>query len=329
VTTPSTTYRLRNWRDYNTSLTRRGSLTLWIEEGEDLADLWLSTDKSGKPGASRLYSDKAVEICLSLRVLFRLPLRQSEGFVRSLLALAGLSLPVPDYSTLQRRQSNLDVSLPVRPPSGPRHVVIDSTGLKIYGEGEWKVRTHGKSGRRKWKKIHLAVDEKSGEVLSLQVSDGSQADGPLLPELVKQSQRTGGAIGQVSADGAYDSWENDAFLTGQGIVSTIPPRQGSRIRQHGNCKQAPPLQRDENLRGIRRSGRQCWAKESGYTRRALAETHMMRQKRILGASLASRSDANQEVECRLRCAILNRLTHLGMPDSYPHSYSYRLYPRAQ
>lgn len=311
------TYRLRNWRDYSASLVRRGSLTLWLDA--NLPDLWLCSERAGEAGASRLYSDHAIEICLSLRVLFRLPLRQTEGFVRSLLCLAGLpfsTLPVPDYTTLCRRQKDLEIALPVRASGKARHLVIDSTGLKVYGEGEWKVRTHGKDRRRVWKKLHLSVDEASGEVLALEMTGGDVADGPLLPQLVRESRQVGGDVAQASADGAYDSWSNDRFLTEQGIVSTIPPRKGSRIRQHGNRRQVPPLQRDENLRRIRRWGRARWARASGYSRRALSETQMMRQKRILGASLASRAEQNQVVECRLRCAILNKMTHLGMPDSY-------------
>jgi IS5 family transposase len=256
-----------------------------------------------------------VEVCLSLRALLKLPLRQTEGFVRSVLALAGLSLPVPDYTTLCRRQRNLKIVLPVHPREQARHIVLDSTGLKVMGEGEWKVKKHGKDRRRVWKELHLSVDETTGEVLAVRITDGDAADGPLLAPLVRESQQTGGRVVQTSADGAYDSWDNDRFLTEQKIVSTIPPRKGSRIRQHGNSGQ-PPLQRDQNLRAIRRLGRKRWAQESGYARRALAETQMMRQKTVLGGALVSRCQQNQAAECRLRCAILNRLTHLGMPDSY-------------
>lgn len=314
--TQKTTYRLRNWSEYNAALVRRGSLTLWIEE--DIAQWWLTTDKSGKPGASPTYSDKAVETCLSLRLLLKLALRQSEGLVRSLMQMAGLCLPVPDYSTLCRRQKHLPVTLSVRPGQEARHVVLDSTGLKVFGEGEWKVKKHGAGKRRLWKKIHLSVDEATGEVLAVLVSEADTADGGQLPELVLQSQQVGGPIAQVSADGAFDTWANDAFLSQQGIVSTIPPRKGSKIGQHGNCKKAP-LQRDQNLRKIRRLGRRRWARESGYSRRSLVETHMMRQKRILGSALSSRCAVRQAVECRLRCLVLNGLTHLGMPDSYPVS----------
>lgn len=313
MTTQKTRYRLRNWRDYTASLVRRGSLTLWIER--DLQDWWLCQERSGQPGASPLYSDRAVEACLSLRVLLGLPLRQAEGFVRSLLCLVGLSLPVPDYSTLCRRQRTLAVALPVRPKGQARHIVLDSTGLKVFGEGEWTVKKHGTSRRRLWRKLHLSVDETSGEVLAVLLTEGEAADGPHLPALVHESQRSG-PVAQASADGAYDSWDNDRFLTEQGILATIPPRAGSRIRQHGNCK-AEPLQRDQSLRGIRKRGRRAWALVSGYSRRALAETQMMRQKMILGAALRAREGQRQEVECRLRCALLNRLTHLGMPDSYP------------
>ncbi len=232
------------------------------------------------------------------------------------MCLAGLTVPVPDYTTLCRRQRNLRVVLSVRPREQARHIVLDSTGMKVFGEGEWKVKKHGKVTRRVWRKIHLAVDETTGEVLAVRMSEGDAADGPQLPLLVKESQQNGGRIKQTSADGAYDSWDNDTFLTEQGIVSTIPPRKGRKIRQHGNCK-TDPLQRDENLRWIRQKGRRGWRLESGYSRRALAETHMMRQKRVLGAALLCRQEQNQVVECRLRCAVLNRLTQQGMPDSYP------------
>jgi hypothetical protein len=316
VQTQTTTYRLRNWREYNASLVGRGSLTLWIEE--DIAQWWLCQDKSGKPGASHTYSNRAGETCLSLRLLLKLALRQSEGFVRSLLKLAGVALPVPDYSTMCRRQKQLPVSLPVHPRQEARHILLDSTGLKVFGEGEWKVKKHGQGKRRLWKKIHLSVDEATGEVLAVLVTQAEAAEGAQLPELVLQSQQIGGAVAQASADGAFDTWANDAFLSQQGITATIPPRKGSKIRQHGNCRKAP-LQRDQNLRTLRRLGRRGWAKESGYSRRSLVETHMMRQKRILGSGLSSRCATRQAVECRLRCLVLNRLTHLGMPQSYPVS----------
>jgi hypothetical protein len=328
VTTKTTDYRLRNWSQYNRSLVNRGSLTLWIEEG--IQDKWLHEGKSGRRGASPTYSDFAITVCRSLGIVLRLPLRQSIGLVGSLFTLAKLDLPVPDYSTLSRRSRTLAVALAVRPPrpeAPPRHLVLDSTGLKVYGEGEWKVRQHGVGKRRTWRKLHLSVDADTGEILAALMSEGDAADGPLLPPLVEASQTVGGKVASARADGAYDSWENDAFLAGQGIVALIPPKKGSVIRQR---KQAgvTPLPRDERLRAIRalgggnfEYGRRRWARVSGYSRRSLVETAMMRQKVILGAGLRSRREDTQHGECLLRCRVLNVLTGLGMPDSYPVSYA--------
>lgn len=312
MTTSTNTYCLRNWKDYSTALIGRGSLTLWIEE-ETLA-AWQQEGKSGRRGASRFYSDAAIQAVLTLGIYFRLPLRQSQGFVLSLFALMSVALPVPNYSTVSRRRQSLPVALPRLSPrrEEPLHVVIDSTGLKIFGEGEWKVRTHGKAGRRVWRKLHLAIDADTGQFLACVTTEGSAADSVQLPDLLHQIDTP---IAQASLDGAYDSWKVYELLEERGAKVTIPPRAGSVIRQHGNVK-APPLQRDENLRTIRQVGKRRWAQESGYSLRALAETGMMRQKRILGSSLSSRSLAGQGVECRLRCHVLNRLTALGMPDSY-------------
>ena len=254
MTTKTTEYRLRNWNQYNRSLVQRGSLTLWIEEG--IQDKWLHDNRTGKPGASPLYTDFAITICRSLGIVLRLPLRQSIGLVGSLFALAKLDLPVPDYSTLSRRSRELAVDLCVRRselPAGPRHLVIDSTGLKVYGEGEWKVRQHGVGKRRTWRKLHLSVDADTGEILAALMTEGDAADGPLLPTLVEESAKVGGKVDTARADGAYDSWENDAFLAAQGIVALIPPKKGSVIRQRKKAGVAP-LPRDERLRAIRALG---------------------------------------------------------------------------
>jgi hypothetical protein len=320
VTNQKTEYRLRNWNQYNRSLVQRGSLTLWMEEG--IQETWLVKDKSGKKGASPTYTDLAITVCRSLGIVLRLPLRQCSGLVGSLLALAKLDLPVPDYSTLSRRSRTLEVALPVARSEHPRHLVLDSTGLKVYGEGEWKVRQHGVGKRRTWRKLHLSVDADTGEILAASMTEGDAADGPLLPALVEQSQEAGGPVASASADGAYDSWENDAFLSERGIAALIPPKKGSVIRQRKRAGVAP-LPRDERLRAIRalgggnfEYGRRRWAKASGYSRRSLVETAMMRQKTILGPGLRSRREETQHCECLLRCRVLNQLTALGMPDSY-------------
>lgn len=317
VTTKNNTWRLRNWSEYNRSLQERGSLNLWID-ARVIAD-WKHSAKSGKRGASKTYSDTAIQACLCLGLMMRLPLRQCCGLVRSILALMGVDLPCPDYTTLSRRRAALQPDLAPHPSQEPRFVLLDSTGLKVFGEGEWKVRKHGVGKRRTWRKMHLCIDADTQDILACQVTEADAADGPRLAELL---EATPGKVKTLAADGAYDSWSNDEHLSKLGIRALIPPCQGSKIRQ----KKQPgvePLPRDERLRAIRGFGggdflygRRRWGKESGYTRRSLAETAMMRQKRILGDALRSRSEAGQRVEGLLRCRVLNRLTRLGMPQSY-------------
>ena len=307
-----TTYRLRNWNQYTNALKQRGSITFHF--AHDVTDGWLNPNKTGKPGASPTYCDTAIQACLSIKILFRLPLRQTQGFVQSVLGLLGLDLPTPDYSTLSRRQSHLAVPLPRSlSHDEPIHVVVDSTGLKVFGEGEWQVKKHGASKRRTWRKLHLGVDEATGEIVAAMTTEAHVADGTAFPDVLAQVQ---GPLSQCSCDGAYDWWAIWEAIEARGALATIPPRTGAVIRQHGNCKAAPPLPRDEALRAIRQGGLRRWKQQSGYSRRSLAETAMMRQKVLFGAGLWSRTLARQAAECRLRCALLNRFTALGMPESY-------------
>lgn len=320
--TKNTKYRLRNWKEYNRSLIRRGSLTLWLDD--EVVRAWRNAAKTGKRGASKTYSDLAVTCCLSLGLVFKLPLRQSCGLVASLLNLLGVSLPCPHFSTLSRRRPFLPVDLEIEKGSSEkgRYIALDSTGLKIYGEGEWKVKKHGIGKRRTWRKIHLSVDVETGEILACEMTGGDAADAPQLKTLIESSESVGGKIDKVSADGAYDSWAIDEYLAGKKIEALIPPCKGSKIRQR-KCTGKPPLPRDERLRSIRRlgygdfeRGRRLWSKESGYSLRSLSETCMMRQKCVLGPGLRSREESGQRVECLLRCRVLNVLTRLGMPDSH-------------
>ena len=315
-----TTYRLRNWNQYTNALKQRGSITFHF--ADEVTQGWLNPDKTGKPGASNTYSEQAIAACLSVKIVFGLPLRQAQGFVQSVLGLLGLDLPTPDYSTLCRRQKDLSVPLPrSRSQSEPIHVVIDSTGLKVFGEGEWhhgfavsvQVKKHGESKRRTWRKLHLGVDEATGEIVAVVTTEASVADGSAFSEVLAQVEAP---LWQCSCDGAYDWWEIWHAIAAREAIATIPPRAGAVIHQHGNCKAAAPVPRDEALRAIRRGGLRQWKQHSGYSRRSLAETTMMRQKVIFGAGLWSRSLARQGVECRLRCALLNRFTALGMPESY-------------
>ena len=158
-------------------------------------------EPSGKRGGQALYSDAAIQACLTIKVLFGLPLRQTTGFVASLLELAGLDWPVPDHSTLCRRQRTLTVMLPYRGSPGPLNLLVDSTGIKVRGEGEWHARKHGGARRRVWRKVHLAVEEATMEVRAVEVTASHVGDAPVPPDLLDQIP-AGEAIGSITADGA-------------------------------------------------------------------------------------------------------------------------------
>jgi hypothetical protein len=304
-----TQYRIRNWREYNAALVNRGSLTLWVDE--EALRAWRYTGPTQR-GAQYVYTDAAIKGVLTLRAVYHLALRATEGLACSLFALLEAALPVPSYSTLSRRAADMKVVLGALPRSGPLHLVIDSSGFKIYGEGEWKVRLHGWSTRRTWRKLHIGVDEATGEIIAAVASEASVSDDEALPDIVA---RVAGEIGQVSADGAYDKGRCYEVIGERGAQAVIPPRRDAKIWQHGNCA-APPRQRDENLRAIRRKGRRRWKKESGYHRRSLAETAFFRIKTIFGPTLRAREFSRQATELFIKAAALNQMTHLGRPDSY-------------
>ena len=304
-------YRVRNWAEYNQSLVKRGSMTLWISD--DVLTAWQPTTTGPRPrGGQKQYSDGAMECLLMVKAVYHLPLRATEGFAQSLCHLLKVEVPVPDYTTLCRRAKTLPVTLPTTAHS-PIHAVLDSTGLKIFGEGEWKVRQHGYSKRRTWRKLHLSVDEATGEIQAEELTEASVDDAEMTEALLEQ---TTAEVEQVSADGAYDKEKVYTVAQTHGTSTiTIPPRRDAHIWQHGNCA-APPHPRDVNLRRIRDVGRKQWKVESGYHRRSLAETTMFRFKTIFGDQLSARELARQKTEARIKCAALNRMTRLGMPESY-------------
>jgi hypothetical protein len=304
-----TPYRIRNWPAYNAALIGRGSLTLWVDEAALRS--WRYTGPTQR-GAQYHYTDTAISCVLTLRAVYHLALRAAEGLARAVFALLEVGLPVPSYSTLSRRAAALPVALGALPRSTPLHLVIDSSGFKVYGEGAWKVRQHGWSKRRTWRKLHLAVDEATGEIVAAVASEAGVSDDEALPDILAQVE---GAISQVSADGAYDKRPCYDALAERGARAIIPPRRDAKIWQHGNCAGAP-WQRDENLRAIRQKGRRRWKRDSGYHRRSLAETMFFRCKTIFGPAVQARAFPQQATELFLKAAALNRMTHLGMPDSY-------------
>jgi Transposase DDE domain len=305
-----TQYRIRNWSEYNAALKQRGSLTFWVSE--EALEQWLETEKTGQRGASRTYSNTAIEVMATLKAIYRWAGRQIEGFVESVFQLMHITLAVPDHSTLSRRMKSLEIDIPVQPTDKARHVVIDSTGVKVYGEGEWKTRQHGVSKRRTWRKLHLALDEATGEILAVVASGNDTADCEALSMLLEQIEDD---IEQVSADGAYDTRTCYEEIQQRGAKAVIPPRKGAKIWVHGNT-QTERHQRDENLRQIRRKGRKRWKQDSHYHRRSLSETGMFRFKTTFGDRLSSRNFDNQATEMFVKCAALNRMINLCKPDSY-------------
>jgi len=307
---PKRLYRVKNWSAYEKALVQRGSITFWLSK--EIEQTWLY-DGEKQRGSQFDYSDKAIEIMITLKEVFHLTNRGIEGFVQSLFQMMNIDLPVPDHSTLSRRGKTLKVKLPKK-ASGSLNLVLDSTGLKIYGDGEWKVRKHGYSKRRTWRKLHLGADPENGEIQALLLTENNVSDDATVKELLDQIEQT---LLTCAADGAYDKRKVYDALNKHSpeVEILIPPRKNARIWQHGNSK-AERLKRDENLRYIRKYGRQHWKEDSGYHMRSLVETAMFRLKTIFGDELSARLLETQTTQALIRCLALNKMTHLGMPESY-------------
>ena len=298
-------YRIRNWPHYNKALVSRGSITLWIDSRS--TDIWLDLDCPTRRGRRRTYSDAAILCALLFREVYHLPLRSTHGLVSSVLRLMQVELPTPHYSTVSRRARSLDTSL-VTSNRKIKHLVIDSTGLKVYGEGEWKVRVHGADKRRTWRKLHIAMDAETHQLTAASITENDVLDRNALPGLLEQTE---GAIERVCADGAYDFEQCYRAIKKREAVALIPPREDAVIRG-----KSPFEQRDENVREIKSKGRKQWKKESTYHRRSLVETAFYRLKVIFSERLRSRRADTQTTEARMRCMAMNRMTSLGMPEIY-------------
>ena len=309
---PKKLYRVRNWSDYDAALVNRGSLTLWISE--EAITAWKAEKVPGKRGRQREYSDLAIETALTLKEVYGLRNRSTEGFLRSLFAIMQIDLPVPDHTTLSVRGKSLSVRLPKKQMSSV-HIVVDSTGLKIYGEGEWKTRKHGVSKRRTWRSLHIAVRTEDGEIQALVLGKAGLADADAVEPMLQEIDQE---IESFGADGAYDKRKVYEKVRAHSPTCKmlVPPRKDARIWQHGNCK-AHPHPRDENLRYIRKHGRKAWKKNANYHQRSLAETAVFRLKTIFGRQLSARLLETQITQATIRCRALNIMTHLGMPDSVP------------
>jgi hypothetical protein len=309
---PRARYQVTNWPEYDRALQQRGSLTVWVTP-EALA-AW-HPPKTGRRGRSPQYADIAIETGHLLRLAFGRPWRQTEGLLRSLTTLLGLSIGIPDHTTFSRRSPGLALAsaLAQAQRTGPVHVVIDATGLKVYGAGEWLAEQHGDRGRRTWRKLHLAVDPETGEILAAELTTTEEGDAALVGPLLDQIT---GPIASVTADGAYDGEPVyravSAHQPDPPAAVIIPPRATAVPSPTAGIT---PTQRDQHIRMIHDKGRMGWQKAVGYGKRSLGETAMFRYKAIIGRRLRARTLPAQKTEARAACSVLNRMTRLGMPVS--------------
>ena len=296
-----TKYRVSNWSEYDQALVQRGDITLWISE--EAIKGWKPAS-SGKRGGQKKFSDHAIETALVLRLVFKLPLRQAEGFLRSILSLMDLNLEAPDHTTVSRRSQQLDVDLRLAAEGGPIHLIVDSTGLSIVGEGEWAAVKHGGSGKRAWKKLHLGVD-RSGSIVAQVLTDGNADDSNTALNLIDEMK---GAIASFTADAAYDTTAIYEAAGARDAKVIVPPRKtATKSRRMGA--------RDRTILRVKKVGRRQWKKESGYHQQARVENTFFRYKSIIGPGLRARHPKSQKVEALIACNILNQMLALGRPES--------------
>jgi len=295
-------YKIRNWPEYNKSLIQRGRLDVWIPE--TLVEDWYNYEKHGGKGASYVYTNAAIEFCYLIRNLYQLAFRQVCGFVRSLFEMAEIPLQVPCYSTLSRRGKTLEVCLREDTGNEKLSVAFDATGIKVSGEGEWKVRAHGTEKRRDWTKLHIAIASDSQEILDAIVTGSDVHDGEVLADLLDQIPE---GVKDGFGDGAYDSHENFKLLQSKGSLATIPPRENAVITDDG------AILRNEHVQEIEEIGRDEWKVKHKYHQRSKVETAMFRMKRCFSGCLASKIPEIQAAELFIRCQLLNRFFKLGKP----------------
>src|SRR5829696_2874583 len=302
-------YRIRNWPQYEAGLKRRGDLTLWLDQAAIAG--WHASRRT-TPGGQARYSNLAIELVLILRLVFHLALRQAGGFTHSVLRLLGLELPVPDHTPLSRRGRTFANSRPHVPPHGPLHLLLDSTGLKLFGKGEWDGEKHGRA-RRSWRKLHLAVDANTGEIVAGVLTGKEAADAGQVPVLLEQVE---GEIASVMADGAYDGepvYRAIAARQPQAPPSiVIPPRRSAALSPQADTA---PSQRDGHIRFIQEQSRSAWRRATGHGRRSLVETAIGRYKALIGPRLRARGLVNQQGEGALGVEVLNRMIRVAKPVS--------------
>ncbi len=305
-------YKLKNWSDYNNSLKNRGKITIWLNES--VKNDWLYSSKRNK-GGKIIYSDIAIEFCLVIKYLYNLAYRQTSGFIEDIFSMFNIDLSVPSYSQIQRRSKFLDVDIRVlKNKKGSIDLVIDSTGLKVYGEGEWKVRKHGLTKHRTWDKVHMGSDGMDLEIISVVLTGNEVDDAQAGIDVIEQIEDTV-EIKKVAADGAYDKKKFRYCLPPE-VIQQIPPPKNSVL---SNGKLPYLNQRDEAIKSIEKQGRKAWKKDIEYHIRSKSEVNMFRFKKIFGDKIKSRKPKYKDSEIKIKCKILNKFVEIGMPKSYKAS----------
>jgi hypothetical protein len=306
---PKQRRQLTNWPAYDASLRQRGDLTVWFTD--DAVAAWRAEPRTNR-GGQPWYSPLAILTALTLRAVFRLALRQTEGLVGSVIRLLGLDLPVPDHTTLSRRADGLDVPHPPsRAGANGLHLIVDTSGLKFHGPGEWQVEKHGAKTRRSWRKLHIGLDADTGEIVASEltrndIDDGSQV-GPLLDQIA-------GPVASFTGDGAYDTTDVYAVVAAHhaGAAVIVPPRSTAVASETFTTDPTP---RDRHLTCIAERGRIGWQKASGYNKRSRVEATIGRFKQVIGNGLRSQTDTRQDTEVAVAIHVLNRMLAFGRPQS--------------
>ncbi len=303
-------YRIRNWSEYNKALIQRGSINVWMDE--ESIKKWISTHHTCQAGRPATYSDEAILMMLILREVYKLSLRSLQGFVQSLFGRLELTLPVPSYSQISRRAQKLHKKL-TKLSEGKKvhHIIFDSTGLKVYGEGEWKTRIHGKSKRRTWRKFHIGIDAETQDIVCCELTGNDEGDAEVAERMLEKLPKIKSARG----DGAYDACRFRKKVYEKGGKCIVPPPKGASYK---DSKEGWEKERDVAIAVIRgfgdvEMGRKLWKKLSGYHERSLVETSMFRVKKLFGEGLKSRSMGGQTTEAMCKCIIINKMNKIGMP----------------
>lgn len=306
------TYRIRNWPEYNRALIQRGSITVWIDE--KAINNWFSSYHTCRAGRPATYSDEAILMMLILKEVYRRSLRNLQGFVQSLFSGMGLDLPVPSYSQISRRSKSLHKKVnQLTQGKEARHVIFDSTGLKVHGEGEWKVKVHGKSKRRTWRKFHIGLDAQTQDIICCELTGNDKGDAEMAEQMLGKLPCK---VKSARGDGAYDASRFRKKVHDKGGICIVPPPRDATYK--GTAEMGWEKERDDAIAAIHGfggdgAGGRLWKMCSGYYERSLAEAAIFRIKRMFGGRLKARSIGSQKTESICKCMIINKMNKLGMP----------------